>query len=144
MKLMRRPATESDKAFVRAVGELAFEDVVARQFGAWDEKLQEHNFNHKWERASFEVIGRSGEPIGAIWTTINEDHVRLHDVFLLPKSQGQGVGQQLLRQELAKARRLGKPLRLRVLRENRARALYERLGFAICGATETQFWMEAV
>jgi ribosomal protein S18 acetylase RimI-like enzyme len=66
----------------------------------------------------------------------------LREVFLVPAEQGQGIGSKLVLQEIAGARRLGKPLRLRVLRQNRARALYERLGFSVCGETETQYWME--
>jgi ribosomal protein S18 acetylase RimI-like enzyme len=73
----------------------------------------------------------------AIWTTDEGEYLRLCEVFLLPDCQGQGIGSQLLKQELARARRLHKPLRVSVLRANRARALYERLGFAVCGEIET-------
>jgi len=44
--------------------------------------------------------------------------------------------------ELAHAKALGKPLRLQVLRANdRARALYERLGFRLIGETENHLLM---
>lgn len=54
-----------------------------------------------------------------------------------------GVGSHVVRQELEKARELGVPLRLRVLKQSQAIALYERLGFTRCGETLTQYWMEA-
>ena len=78
----------------------------------------------------------------ARWTTSEAGYVRLRDLFLTPEYQGRGIGSRLVNEELAKARRLGKPLRLRVLKDNRARALYRRLGFTDCGETKTQYWME--
>lgn len=142
MGITRRAATEGDKAFVREANARAYEEVVARQFGKWDGELQKGYFDDKWRRADFEVVECDGGRAGAIWTTDEGDHLWLREIFLHPDHQGKGIGTRLLRQELAAARRLGKALRLRVLRENRARFLYERLGFAVCGETETHFWME--
>ena len=144
MELARRPATEPDKPFLWEATRQAYTDVVVRQWGQWHEEIQESNFNEKWEQADFEVVELAGEPIGAIWTTDEEEYMRLREVFLLSDYQGRGIGTQLVKQELARARRQHKPLRLRVLRENRARALYERLGFAVSSEAETTLWMEAV
>ena len=144
MELTRRPAAELDRAFVWEANAQAYEAVVVRQFGGWDEALQKAKFNEKWEHADFEVIEVHGERIGAIWTTDEGEYLQLREVFLLPSHQGQGIGARLVQQELEEARCHGKPLRLRVLRESRARSLYERLGFAACGGTDTQYWMEAV
>ena len=144
MELKRRLAEESDKPFLWEANRRAYEDVVVRQFGQWDEDLQKRNFDEKWEQADFEVVELAGERIGAIWTTDEGEYLRLREVFLLPDCQGSGIGTQLVKQELARARRQHKPLRLRVLRENRARGLYERLGFAVFSKAETTLWMEAV
>ena len=144
MELTRRLAAEPDKPFLWEAVRQAYEDVVVRQFGQWDEDLQESDFNEKWEHADFEVVEVAGERVGAIWTTDEGEYLRLREVFLLPDYQGKGIGTQLIEQELARARRQHKPLRLRVLRENRARALYERLGFTVSSEDETTLWMEAV
>ena len=144
MELVRRAATEADKPFVWQANARAYEEVVTRQFGEWDAEQQERKFDDKWRRATFEVVELGGERVGAIWSTDEGDHLWLREVFLLPNHQQQGVGAELVRQEIVKARRRSKPLRLRVLRESRARALYTRLGFSVCGETETHFWMEAI
>ena len=143
METTRRPASQDDKPFVRGVNRQAYEELIVRLYGEWDERAQDSYFDQKWERADFEVVEVAGERIGAIWTTEDGDHLRLHEIFLLPDWQGRGIGSGLVKQELATARRLGKPLRLSVLRGNRARALYERLGFAVTEETETKVWMEA-
>ena len=43
MLLERRPATSSDTEFARISHHAAYRDVVRRQFGAWDEALQDHH-----------------------------------------------------------------------------------------------------
>lgn len=144
MELTRRLATEADEAFVRGTNKRAYEDVVTRQFGKWDEKQQEAGFDDKWKRAAFDVVELAGERVGAIWVTDEGEYLWLREVFLDPDYQQRGIGTQLVTEELGRARGLHKPLRLRVLRESRARVLYTRLGFVLCGETATHFWMEAV
>ena len=70
------------------------------------------------------------------------DEIRLFRVFLLPSVQNRGIGTRLVRDLLDEAAAAGLPLRLRVLRVNPARRLYERLGFVLSGETETHFTME--
>ena len=144
MEFTRRPASSQDRPFVEAANRRAYEELVVRQFGAWDDDTQARNFDEKWQRAGFEIVEVAGTPVGAIWTTDQGDHLRLREVFLLPEWQGRGLGSHLVRQELGKARRRCKPLRLSLLRMNRARSLYERLGFSVCGEEETKLWMQAV
>jgi GNAT superfamily N-acetyltransferase len=55
----------------------------------------------------------------------------VNQLFLLPEYQGQDIGRRCLRLVMDEARRLGLPVRLRVLKVNpRALAFYQRLGFA--------------
>ena len=53
------------------------------------------------------------------------------DIALLPEHRGRGVGTQLVRALLAEANAGGRRVTLNVERSNRARGLYERLGFQI-------------
>jgi ribosomal protein S18 acetylase RimI-like enzyme len=56
--------------------------------------------------------------------------IRVVDLALLPAVQNQGIGTFLMRQICAQADR---PVRLSVLKFNRAFAWYERLGFSKIG-----------
>ena len=56
--------------------------------------------------------------------------------------RGTGMGTALLKDLLAEAERAGKPVRLQVLKTNRAIRLYARLGFAITGESPTHLQME--
>ncbi len=89
-----------------------------------------------------QIIEHEGRAIGCLALRWLPDQVKLDRLFLLPEHQKRGIGAELTRGVLAQARAAGLPVRLRVLRVNPARRLYQRLGFAVCGETETHFLME--
>ncbi|MBE0465196.1 MAG: GNAT family N-acetyltransferase [Halomonadaceae bacterium] len=142
--MLRRKARKDDGAVVWHIYRSAYREVVERQFGVWEDKLQKSAFDEKWCQGGFEVLTLNGETIGAVWITWEENLIQLREVFLAPDHQGQRVGFQVLSEILAKARYEGLMLRLRVLKQSRAVRFYERLGFKHCGETVTQYWMEAV
>ena len=74
--------------------------------------------------------------------TERDDYVSLNEIQLLPDFQGQGIGSTLLTIELDKTRCKKKPMRLQVLKQNRARWLYERFGFRVYGQTDSHYLME--
>ncbi|MGO2246374.1 MULTISPECIES: GNAT family N-acetyltransferase [Halomonas] len=143
MHIARLKAAQSDRDFIWRAYESAYQNVVERQFGTWEAELQMPAFDEKWRQGGFEVLELNGRCVGAVWVTNEVEFLQLRDLFLLAEYQGRGVGAHIVRQELEKARVLGVPLRLRVLKQSQAIALYERLGFTICGETSTQYWMEA-
>lgn len=77
-------------------------------------------FDEKWRQGGFEVLELNGRCVGAVWVTNEVEFLQLRDLFLLAKYQGRGVGSYVVRQELEKARELGVPLRLRVLKKSLA------------------------
>jgi ribosomal protein S18 acetylase RimI-like enzyme len=137
-----RPATPADTPFLRQLHHRAYRDVVVRQFGSWDEAAQDGWFEKGLAEADFGVVEEQGQAIGTVGLKDFPDRVELVELQLLPEWQGRGLGTALLRAELERAQRLDKPVRLRVLLENRARSLYERHGFAIVGQTDTHYLME--
>ena len=48
MKLGRRPVAQADTEFARNAHHQAYHDVVVRQFGTWDEALQDKFFDGDW------------------------------------------------------------------------------------------------
>ncbi len=137
-----RQATANDETFAYTLRRAAYEDVVSRQFGQWDDAWQYQQFMEKWAPEQYEIIEREGLSIGALSVVRADDGVSIVEIQLLPEYQGQGIGTDLLKRELRFADERGLPVRLRVLRENRARVLYERLGFRAYDTTETHFLME--
>lgn len=136
-----RPATAADKALIAALHARCYREVVVAQFGGWDEKLQQGFFEKKWDPARYEIVTVQGTDVGAVAVRRHPDHVFLTELLIDPAFQNQGLGTELVRQILAEAAADGLPLRLQVLRKNRARRLYERLGFVPTGETDTHILM---
>ena len=136
-------ATEKDKEFCRRVHHEAYRNVVVRQFGAWDESLQDILFLKKWNPATLDVIHVNDEPAGSIRRDVLPDHIWIAEIQLLPAFQGRGIGSDMLKRLMNEATRNAISVRLQVLKANdRARMLYQRLGFRVTAETDRHFLME--
>ncbi|HWB86804.1 MAG TPA: GNAT family N-acetyltransferase [Bryobacteraceae bacterium] len=151
MLIDERPESPEDEPFLRSLimGTVA-DELSARD---WPEPMRssllESQYRARLEglRANFPNASRAivlvdERPAG--WMAISEtDHeIRLVDIVLLPEYRGQGIGTALIQQLLADSDRTGKPVRLTVRLDNRARRLYQRLGFRRIGGDELHDTME--
>lgn len=137
-----RRCRPEDEDFARRVHREAYFDVVTRQFGEWDDEQQRLFFDAKWDPQSYRIIVVDGADAGVLRRRSKAGHIELDEIQLLPEAQGAGVGSAIIRDLQAEAQHAGVPLRLQVLMQNRARGLYERLGFQVTGETEHHFQME--
>jgi len=78
MHLALRVATYADHGWLRDLNRLAYEDVVRRQFGVWDDTAQSALFDSSLEHAAFRIVELDQEPIAAVWSEERDDHVWLH------------------------------------------------------------------
>ena len=131
-----------DFEFCRNVHHAAYRDVVIRQFGSWDESMQDGFFREGLNRAPHKIVEIDGVPIGVVSTEIKTDCLYLSELQLLPEYQGRGIGSVIVKKQMEIAKSLNLPLRLVVLRENRAQDLYRRLGFRTTSTTEIHVKME--
>jgi len=137
------PATEDDKHFLKNLNRDVYKPVVIRQFGAWDDAFHDRHFEEKWAVQDYQIVELAGQRVGAIWLSKESDHLWLREIQISPPHQNQGIGTKLLMKVLDEAANSGLSLRLRVLTENRAKALYDRLGFKGIGMHgDTHYWME--
>ena len=82
------------------------------------------------------------QPVGRWLVARPEGEIRLADVALLPTHQGQGIGARLLRDLQRAAQSEGRPIRLHVAYDNRARFWYARHGFAVALDRGSHWLME--
>lgn len=94
------------------------------QFGAQDRFWREQRPD-----AVFSVILVDGQPAGRLYVDRRAGEIRIVDIALLPDHRGMGVGTLLISRVLEEGRASGRPVTIHVERGNRARVLYERLGF---------------
>ncbi len=141
--LTLRQATDDDTEFARTTHHTAYRDVIERQFGTFDEAMQDDFFYKSWSgNAGFQIINWGGQPAGYTRVEETPEYIYGHELVLLPQYQSKGIGSSLLAswQENAKSKNI--PLRLQVLKENKAKELYERVGFKETGQTDTHYEME--
>jgi ribosomal protein S18 acetylase RimI-like enzyme len=88
---------------------------------------------------SFEaIVDLQGRRVGLVEVTNDGAALTIRHLELLPSSQGQGVGTAVIEHVVERAKCAGRVVELRVLHVNpRARALYERLGFAVVAERST-------
>jgi ribosomal protein S18 acetylase RimI-like enzyme len=134
-----RPAGESDRGLLLRLfastraRELALlpwdgaekEALVRMQFEA-----QERSYRAQAPDARCDVVLLAGAPIGRLTVSRGQREIRVLDIALLPEKRGVGIGTLLMEQLAAEADAAAAVLTLHVELHNRARSLYERLGFS--------------
>ncbi len=143
MNIQNRPATELDKEYLRALHKGCYQDIVTRQFGAWDDAVQRKFFEEKWIPEKFQIVELDGKNVGMISVLKKDDHVFLSEIQIEPVLQGRGYGTHILEHILSEAKKSETRVRLQVLKLNRAVNLYLRLGFVKVGETDTHILMES-
>jgi ribosomal protein S18 acetylase RimI-like enzyme len=135
-----RPATAADEAFLRVVyawtraDELAmtgWTDEQKAAFVGMQFDAQASYYREIYPEATYEVVVVDGEDAGRLYLARFPDEIRVVDIALLPPYRGRGVGTMLLSDVLAEAGAAGQRVIIHVEHTNPARALYERLGFAV-------------
>jgi GNAT superfamily N-acetyltransferase len=140
--LTLRGARPDDSEFAYRTMRAALRGYVEQVWG-WDEAEQWKLYDRRFEAHDVRIISIAGSDVGVMAIAIATDCMHLHQLFILPEHQGRGIGRRCMLLILEEARRLGLPVRLRVLKINpRALAFYERLGFARTGETETHYLLE--
>jgi ribosomal protein S18 acetylase RimI-like enzyme len=107
----------------------------------WDEQWQADYFRDHFDPTTREIIEYDGVPIGYISVERREDLIFLGVIEIAPDHQNRGIGTQLISALCDEADGRGVPVELQVLKVNPARRLYERLGFAVIGETDTHYLM---
>jgi ribosomal protein S18 acetylase RimI-like enzyme len=142
MKLTKRSASPADTAFARRAHHAGFHDVVVRQFGSWNEELQDEFFNQVWATGEFQILECDSASCGYASIEEHPDCVHVRELVVLPEYQGRGIGTAILQETIERARARHVPVKLGVLHQNLAINLYRRLGFRECGRTDTHVLME--
>ena len=128
-----RAATSEDDAFVYGLHRAAMGEVVEATWGPWDEAVQRGFHERSFSPERLQVVMVGGVETGVVDAGFEAPTVfYIGRIEILPRFQGVGLGSRILRDLLAAARGRGAAAaELHVLKANRARALYERLGFAV-------------
>ncbi|WP_321858168.1 GNAT family N-acetyltransferase [Paraburkholderia tropica] len=118
------------------IQETCMKEYAVQTWGTWIPEPPE-----KFRPEIHEIIQYDGDEIGCMAVVAEEDVLSLEKLYILPAFQGRGIGTWLLKRLIERAHACNKPIRLRVLRVNPARRLYERNGFLIDSSSDVRHFM---
>jgi len=144
-----RPAGQGDEEFLLRLYASTREDVLAWKcseeerdsFFSMQHRMQEHYLRTSYPEAVCSVIQVEGKDAGRICVSHTAHEILILDIALLPEYRRRGIGSAVIADILEKAGEKRVPVMLMVDRFNRARSLYERMGFRILEDTGTHFVM---
>jgi GNAT superfamily N-acetyltransferase len=138
----QRPATAGDRAFVEEVYFATQRYIIEALFGWRGADVEAAKFASIYDQPNTVIITEGTEDIGWMAVVRRKDEIVLQDLYIVESKQEQGIGAAILCDLIAEASHARVPLRLATAKMNRARSLYERLGFRIIGEDEYKFFME--
>jgi ribosomal protein S18 acetylase RimI-like enzyme len=125
-----RPAEREDYAFALKLYLMTMMPITA-ELMVWDESKQIASLARQWKVADVQIIRCDGRDVGWMQSHETTSEIFLQQLFIAPDHQRKGIGSKALTQLLTEWDSSGKPVTLTVLRNNPARRLYERFGFAV-------------
>src|SRR5271168_4693485 len=146
-----RPERPEDEAFLREVyGSTRQEELEAwgfplemraafldMQFNA-----QKQGYRNTFPQGDFLIILLGGKAVGRLVVNRAPEELCLVDIALLAEHRNQGIGTALIQRLSTEAAAAGQPLRLSVIKGQRAFRFYQRLGFAKIGESGLRDLME--
>lgn len=133
-------ATEADREFFRRVHHGSYRRVIEAIFG-WDEALQDRFADHDFDTRNIHVIYKGEVQCGVLGWIEREQSVELGPLYLTDAHQGGGIGTWIVSDFISRYR--GKALILKTLKSNeRAKSLYERLGFIVTESNDKYWHMQ--
>ena len=136
-----REPTESDLEFAWTL----YRDLMkplTEEMLAWDERRQKDVVANAMSDAGTSIVTIDGTRIGWFQIQDRPDALQLAQLYIEPRNQNQGIGTEIIRVLRKRALHQGKPVKLEVMINNRARVLYERLGFRAIGRSKYKIEMQ--
>ena len=139
-RIRLRRATPADDSFLYRV----FAGTRRHELAAtgWDElaqdallrtqhTAQQRSYRSEYPDASFDIVLLWGYPAGRLYVNRGTHTIHVIDIALLPEFRARGLGTHLLAALLEEGAAGERRVSLNVDGSNRARGLYERLGFRV-------------
>jgi ribosomal protein S18 acetylase RimI-like enzyme len=125
-----RDGVPADYPFVAGLYRATMEPLLSA-LGAWDEGAVMRRFEQNTIFSEVQIIEVGSVDAG--WFQISDlgDRMDIAQIHLLEPYRSRGIGGEIIESICARAAERGLPVTLAVVRNNPAKALYERMGFEI-------------
>jgi ribosomal protein S18 acetylase RimI-like enzyme len=118
-------------------------DTATRQtFLTMQFRAMRQGYRSMFPQGQFSIILADGSPVGRVVIDRSPQELHVADIVVREAHRSRGIGGRVMKDLMAEAAKTGKPVRLQVLKQSRAIAFYQRLGFSRIGGTEIYDQME--
>ncbi len=132
----------SDYEFLKRVHHVTLRDHVSKIWG-WENSAQDEFFKEDFDSGQIRVLDAFSESVGYMQLKLDSGALHLVNILILPEFQNRGIGTEVIKNLITESEKDGRVLKLGVFKINeRARKLYESLGFKTYGETPTHFLMQ--
>lgn len=135
-----RKATITDLGFIFRVYKITMKPFIEKIW-QWDDTAQRQRYEERFSVSDYQIIQVNDKSIGVLSMSNMDSYDFLARIEILPEYQNQGIGTSIMQSLIQKARDRKKPIMLRVFKINRAKNLYERLGFQVIRQDDIHFDM---
>jgi ribosomal protein S18 acetylase RimI-like enzyme len=142
MKLTYQKATEEDIDFLLW---LRKQTMVEHLIHAGKEVNEENlldRINYHFKNAK--IILLENQKIGLLKLAENENEIEILQIQIEPNHQNKGIGKEIIQAIIQKAFTKNIPVKLSVLKVNKAQNLYKNLGFEIYDENEYSYFMKTL
>ncbi|WP_321936629.1 GNAT family N-acetyltransferase [Paraburkholderia sp. J8-2] len=139
LEVTLRAATPADEPFLFDLRRATMDEHLARAGESTDERAHWARLRYRYNDAYIVCCG--SERLGLFKFFRDADEWTIVQIQILLAWQGRGIAAHLLHEFLKQADGAGVPVKLSVLKGNRAIGLYERFGFQVVNSTDTSWQM---
>lgn len=137
-----RKATDKDFELALQIKSRSIKIYIDKIWG-WDDIVQLEYHRNDFNPATLQIIlDNHGHEIGLLDIREDDGLIYIKSILIDHSAQGKGIGTQILTKIIQQSAQSNKKIELQVYKINeKARKLYERLGFKIIGQTELHYQM---
>jgi SAM-dependent methyltransferase/ribosomal protein S18 acetylase RimI-like enzyme len=139
MNYSLRKARLDDFEILYQINKEAYKPYVEQIWG-WNEEYQYNFFKEHIIFNRIELIMADDKPVGFTSIDYRDNLIFGESIAILPEYQSKGIGTKVINELIAKSKQMALPFYIQVFKVNeRAKKLYELLGFEMYGETETHY-----
>lgn len=137
-----RKATDKDFELALQIKSRSIKIYIDKIWG-WDDTVQLEYHRNDFNPATLQIIlDNHGYEIGLLDVREDDGLIYIKSILIDHSAQGKGIGTHILTKIIQQSAQSNKKIELQVYKINeKARKLYERLGFKIIGQTELHYQM---
>jgi N-acetylglutamate synthase-like GNAT family acetyltransferase len=141
-KLTYKKATEKDIGFLLWLRKKTMTEYLVLSGMAINEENLLDRINYHFE--SSKIILLKDQKIGLLKLVENETEIEILQLQITPNYQNKGIGKEIIQSIIQKAFTKNIPVKLSVLKVNKAQNLYKTLGFEIYDENEYSYFMKTL